>query len=187
MHCLATNVCVWVQTLVRESLKEINGHLVHYEQTHGQMKFTSESTASDNILHHVAEAVAAVVRNNEDSSEELSSSEFSMLFLFHSVQTYFNQVNFSVNDTLAEMVDAVVQNVKSKKVTSLWELTGNVSCGRRFVLGDLIMDAAPFLYPFLIEYSLIGAAVIYVTWSHIGVNPKYGRNSSCIYIRTCDT
>ena len=26
MHCLATNVCVWVRTLVRESLKEINGH-----------------------------------------------------------------------------------------------------------------------------------------------------------------
>ena len=94
-----------------------------------------------------------------------------------------------MNDVLAEMVDAVVQSVKSKKVTSLiWELTGNVSCGRRFALGDLIMDAAPVLYPyFLIEYSLIGAAVIYVTWSHIGVNPKYGRNSSCIYIRTCDT
>ncbi len=77
-----------------------------------------------------------------------------------------------MNDTLAEVVDAAAKSVKSKKVMSLWELTGNVSCGRRFVLGDMIMDAAPFLYPFLIEYSLIGAAVIYVTWSHIGVNPK---------------
>ena len=55
---------------------------------------------------------------------------------------------------------------------SLWELTGNVSCGRRIFLGDVIMDAAPFLYPFLIEYSLIGAAVLYVIWTHIGLNPK---------------
>jgi len=55
---------------------------------------------------------------------------------------------------------------------SLRELTGNVSCGRRIFLGDVIMDAAPFLYPFLIEYSLIGAAVLYVIWTHIGLNPK---------------
>ncbi len=31
MHCLATNVCVWVRTLVRESLKVINGHYHHYD------------------------------------------------------------------------------------------------------------------------------------------------------------
>ena len=55
---------------------------------------------------------------------------------------------------------------------SLWELTSNVSCGRRIFLGDVIMDAAPFLYPFLIEYSLIGAAVLYVIWTRIGLNPK---------------
>lgn len=57
--------------------------------------------------------------------------------------------------------------------SSLWELTGNVSCGQHIFLGDVIMDAAPFLYPFLIEYSLIGAAVLYVLWAHIGLNPKY--------------
>ena len=55
---------------------------------------------------------------------------------------------------------------------SLWELTGNVSCGRNVFLGDVIMEAAPFLYPFLIEYSLIGAAVLYVLWAHIGLNTK---------------
>ena len=74
-----------------------------------------------------------------------------------------------VNDTVAEAVATVIE---AKEGTSLWELTGNVSCGRRIFLGDLIMDAAPFLYPFLIEYSLIGAAVIYVVWAHIGLNPK---------------
>lgn len=67
-------------------------------------------------------------------------------------------------------MEAAVETIKEGM--SLWELTGNVSCGRRIFLGDLIMDAAPFLYPFLIEYSLIGAAVLYVIWAQVGLNPK---------------
>lgn len=77
-----------------------------------------------------------------------------------------------VNDTLAEALSAAIE-VKSKEKPNLWELTGNVSCGRNIFLGELIMKAAPFLYPFLIEYSLIGAGVLYVIWANIGLNPKY--------------
>ncbi len=46
----------------------------------------------------------------------------------------------------------------------------SVVCGRRIFLGTFIADASPFLYPFLIEYSLIGAAVLYVVWANIGVD-----------------
>ena len=53
MHCLATNVCVWVRTLVRESLKEINGHMSHYEKA--QSQFDASATISDTFLHQVAE------------------------------------------------------------------------------------------------------------------------------------
>jgi hypothetical protein len=82
-----------------------------------------------------------------------------------------------VNETFADALagattPAPMGGGNSKKEISLWELTGNVSCGRRIFLGNIIMDAAPFLYPFLIEYSLIGAAVLYVIWEHIGLNPK---------------
>ena len=99
MHCLATNVCVWIRTLVRESLKEIRHHSV-----------------GDDDVHHVV---------NDDAHHD-----------------------------------------------SLWELTSNVSCGGNIFLGDFIMDASPFLYPFLIEYSLIGAAVLHFCWAHVGFNPK---------------
>ncbi len=80
MHVLATNVCVWIRTLVRESLKEINGHFPYYEKAQKQMKFAAPAIPNDNFLNHVAEAVAAVVGNNEDSSsssEGSSSAEFS--------------------------------------------------------------------------------------------------------------
>ncbi|KAI9561301.1 hypothetical protein GHT06_012257 [Daphnia sinensis] len=173
MHCLATNVCVWIRTLVRESLKEINHHYDHHpndaeklHMTHQQHVASSSAAAvavaaqhqasaaaadTQAFLHHVAEAVAAAVGSEEDGSA--SVYEF-------------------VNDTLAEALSAAIE-VKSKEKANLWELTGNVSCGRHIFLGELIMKAAPFLYPFLIEYSLIGAGVLYVIWANIGLNPKY--------------
>lgn len=47
------------------------------------------------------------------------------------------------------------------------------SCERVNIMGTIVQDSAPYLYPFIIEYSLIGAAVIYVMWKHIGRYPKY--------------
>lgn len=47
------------------------------------------------------------------------------------------------------------------------------SCGRVNIMGNIVQDAAPYLFPFIIEYSLIGAAVIYVMWKHIGRHPRW--------------
>lgn len=47
------------------------------------------------------------------------------------------------------------------------------SCGRVNIMGSIVQDAAPYLFPFIIEYSLIGAAVIYVMWKHIGRHPRW--------------
>lgn len=49
---------------------------------------------------------------------------------------------------------------------------GNNTCGRINIMGTIVKDAAPYLFPFIIEYSLIGAAVIYVMWKHIGRHPR---------------
>lgn len=45
------------------------------------------------------------------------------------------------------------------------------ACGRIDIMGTIVYDSAPFLYPFIIEYSLIGAVVLYVMWKHIGRYP----------------
>lgn len=46
------------------------------------------------------------------------------------------------------------------------------SCNRTNIMGTIVNDSAPYLYPFVIEYSLIGAVVIYVIWRQIGRFPK---------------
>jgi len=51
------------------------------------------------------------------------------------------------------------------------------SCGRVNIMGTIVQDAAPYLFPFIIEYSLIGAAVIYVMWKHIGRHPRWPHQS----------
>ena len=48
----------------------------------------------------------------------------------------------------------------------------NYTCGRSEMMGDIVTKSAPYLYPFLIEFSLIGAAVLMVMWARIGKNPR---------------
>lgn len=50
------------------------------------------------------------------------------------------------------------------------------SCERVNIMGTIVQDSTPYLYPFIIEYSLIGAAVIYVMWKHIGRYPKFSQD-----------
>lgn len=50
------------------------------------------------------------------------------------------------------------------------------SCERVNIMGTIVEDSTPYLYPFIIEYSLIGAVVIYVMWKHIGRYPKYSQD-----------
>ena len=70
MHCLATNVAVWVRTLIRESLKEINGHHPHDEsKSASPLKAT---TVSDAFLRHMVEAVAGDENGGTSSSHESS-------------------------------------------------------------------------------------------------------------------
>jgi len=48
----------------------------------------------------------------------------------------------------------------------------NFTCGRNHIMGGIVQFAAPYLFPFVIEYSLIAAAVIFAMWKSIGKNPR---------------
>ncbi|XP_023218358.1 otopetrin-2-like isoform X2 [Centruroides sculpturatus] len=42
------------------------------------------------------------------------------------------------------------------------------NCRRLNIMGELVQDASPFLFPCTIEYSLICAAILYVMWKNTG-------------------
>ncbi|XP_050515421.1 proton channel OtopLc-like [Diabrotica virgifera virgifera] len=47
-------------------------------------------------------------------------------------------------------------------------------CRRTNIIGSLVQDASPFLFPCTIEYSLICAAILYVMWKSISKLPPTG-------------
>ncbi|XP_063223412.1 proton channel OtopLc isoform X8 [Bacillus rossius redtenbacheri] len=110
MHIVATNLCVWIRTLVLESLKEVMSYKT---------------------------------RSSEDY--------------------------YASNETFS-LLDAVPREALTANLSAL----ASDTCDRVNIMGTIVQDSAPYLFPFIIEYSLIGAAVIYVMWKHIGCNPRYG-------------
>lgn len=75
------------------------------------------------------------------------------------------------NNNTSEMLDYIMpEALRSFSFNDLRNSTD--SCGRVNIMGSIVEDSSPYLYPFIIEYSLIGAAVIYVMWKHIGRNPR---------------
>ena len=51
-------------------------------------------------------------------------------------------------------------------------LANNFTCGRNYIMGDIVTLTAPYLYPFVVEYSLIATGVIFAMWRSIGFNPR---------------
>jgi len=49
----------------------------------------------------------------------------------------------------------------------------NYTCLRKDIMGNIVRDASPYLFPLLIEYSLIGATVLFIMWQNIGRCPRY--------------
>ncbi|XP_034246096.1 proton channel OtopLc isoform X2 [Thrips palmi] len=68
---------------------------------------------------------------------------------------------------VAEALKALAFNLTGQRMLD------SESCVRINIMGNIVRDAAPYLYPFIIEYCLIGAAVVYIMWRHIGYNPRY--------------
>ena len=66
-------------------------------------------------------------------------------------------------------------------------IANNFTCGRNYILGEIPVYAAPYLYPFVVEYSLIASAVIFAMWRSIGSNPRYSTINNLLEILGFET
>lgn len=58
------------------------------------------------------------------------------------------------------------------------EKAGNVTkedkaCEKIDILGDTIENCGVYLFPFIIEFSMIGAHIVYNMWKNVGNKPKF--------------
>ncbi|XP_035213552.1 proton channel OtopLc-like isoform X3 [Stegodyphus dumicola] len=106
MHVVATNICVWIRTVGKETLQEI-------------------------VKHHLSQE-----RGHPSSLEEL----------------------------ILPFRENYIKNNSNP-------------CQKQDIMGSIVSDSSPFLFPFIVEYSLIGAAVLYVMWKNIGKDPVFHGNA----------
>ncbi|XP_062612022.1 proton channel OtopLc-like [Saccostrea cucullata] len=55
--------------------------------------------------------------------------------------------------------------------------TGQIECMLSHLIGSIIKDTSPYLYPFKIEYNLICAGIVYVMWRHLAYNSEMKHTS----------
>ncbi|XP_049825497.1 uncharacterized protein LOC109597712 isoform X7 [Aethina tumida] len=158
--------------------------------TNAPQIFTTPSTTTTTTLKTTAnrfwEAVTTTIASTTTASTTTSTTSAPMRN-FMDFRT-FN--NFAANDVAAvaeeasfpeELVNSVsengtelIQDIIPQAFRAFnFSSNTNDSCARVNIMGTIVQDSAPYLFPFIIEYSLIGAAVIYVMWKHIGRNPRY--------------
>lgn len=111
---------------------------------------------------------AAAVTSTSTTQESVMSNMFGAME--NAYQTYSG---LSLNDTRVEERENLDSLFPQALIANV-DVGRNLSCGRVNIMGSIVNDSAPYLYPFIIEYSLIGAVVIYVMWKHIG---RYQKNA----------
>ncbi|KAH8394479.1 hypothetical protein KR222_011375 [Zaprionus bogoriensis] len=120
-------------------------------------------------------ASGAASTPSEASSTEHAVNIMNNLFgpgMENSFQTYSDLSHEEASGGLVafenlESLDNIYPAALSSNIGTL----NSTACGRIDIMGTIVYDSAPYLYPFIIEYSLIGAVVLYVMWKHIGRYP----------------
>ncbi|XP_045478835.1 uncharacterized protein LOC123683888 isoform X7 [Harmonia axyridis] len=196
MHVVATNICVWIRTLVLEYIKEVT--LYHRKMFNSTFP-SSYSPIAESIRLHTMRNANSVLGTHLVQPDKiiptLSSIATSTGISTPTVKTFISNSLRTAATTLRSVPTTIPttttrlaeDNTKSLNfserlsdlypqalvsLNSTMNITDN-TCGRLNIMGTIVNDSAPYLFPFIIEYSLIGAAVIYVMWKHIGRNPKY--------------
>ncbi|XP_049312494.1 proton channel OtopLc isoform X8 [Bactrocera dorsalis] len=111
---------------------------------------STPSTTTENALNVMTNLLGPGM-NNFQTYSEISHPESTGVVSFDSL----------------ESLDNIYPAALSSNIGTL----NSTACGRVDIMGTIVYDSAPFLYPFIIEYSLIGAVVLYVMWKHIGRYP----------------
>ena len=50
---------------------------------------------------------------------------------------------------------------------------GEGHCSKVDILGDTIENSSVYLFPFIIEFSMIGAHIVYNMWKNVGNKPTF--------------
>lgn len=141
------------------------------QSTTERVPITQPSSTLDAIAASISSAAsspAALTTTTTEAHESVFNNIFSGM-----ENAYQTLSGLSHNDTQPQPEERTFESLDSLFPQAHTALSEKYTdCGRVNIMGTIVEDSAPYLYPFIIEYSLIGAVVIYVMWKHIGRYPK---------------
>lgn len=98
---------------------------------------------------------------------------FSILALGINTTTIIPDLEVHNNATLQASTNLTTTEVMQ---TQRSYFTENLSCSRTNIMGSLVQNASPFLFPCTIEYSLICAVILYEMWKKVKSLPDIERS-----------
>ncbi|KAK8739796.1 hypothetical protein OTU49_003201 [Cherax quadricarinatus] len=156
MHMIGTNLCIWLNVLVQETKHEIinltlgHGHHggghpktpAHHEDNHGDLKA---------VLGHHADEPHDIMDDNT----------------LHHVINDSHHIPHVPDLNAVHLASGSGDNHKIVRRSSNDGAFSIYECRRSQLMGQLVDNASPFLFPCTIEYSLLCAGVLYVIWKNI--------------------
>ncbi|XP_064608245.1 proton channel OtopLc-like isoform X2 [Liolophura sinensis] len=158
MHMVATNICVWLDTIVTETLHQIHSH-AHSNETH--QSHGGHAQPHDPGHHSHKNAPNIVMLNNTASSHENSLTA-------HVINEISTTMSTVINHTVLRISDPTKHHDTTAHVHHTEESHEGSSCEANSLMSSIVETAGPYLYPCTIEYSLICAGIVYTLWGNIG-------------------
>lgn len=148
MHMVGTNLCEWLYVLVEETKHEIF-HISHHEL----------GNANDPALH-----------GGPNGGIDWTAINATLSIPHHGVlaATPPAMVNASgVANGVANGVLKIIANVTAVTNKTIADGLPSGGCSRVNIMGALVQEVSPFLFPCTIEYSLICAVILYEMWKTV--------------------
>nr|XP_027198860.1 proton channel OtopLc-like [Dermatophagoides pteronyssinus] len=116
------------------------------------------------LMHLVATNICVWIRTlGKEALHELKSNS-SNVFTKPDSSLFLN--DYAAN-TKSNVMSSSVGNNTINQISHTINST-YFQCQNENVMGSILLNASPYLYPFIVEYSLIAAAFLYIMWSSIG-------------------
>lgn len=144
MHMVATNLCEWLYVLVEETKHEIF-HISHHDIDPGK----------DPVLHSGPYGGPNWSAVNE--SIHLNGT-------LHAGLKWQNRSTEGVLHNLLTNITTSVSNITTVPTPTHASFSG---CSRTTIMGALVQQLSPFLFPCTIEYSLICAVILFEMWKTV--------------------
>lgn len=151
IHMAATNICVWIRSIVVETLHEIH-HSHHLEEHAADSHGHENGPHAQGPVHDHGAAHGNASRLQETLDPAKGLRDYG--------------TNLSLVTVGRKLLAATAAGNVSRK--GLLEIT----CSWNNMMGNAVDKAGPYLYPCTIEYSLMCAGILYVMWNNVGSKPR---------------